>query len=366
MGEYAIRQSNLRRLLKGEVLYVSALPNIRYLTGFSGSAGHLLVAPDQSTLYTDGRYRTQAQEQCRHTEVVITAGDPRPVLADNLNNQKLKQLSFESNRLDFGTYAFLNDQLSRCRLVPRDSLVEKLRLRKSDSEITAIRAAVDLNSRAFEDICEKFRPSWTEVRMAAELEYTFRMLGGEIASFPTIVASGPNAALPHAEPRNCKLQERSMVVVDQGVTLNGYSSDMTRMVARGRPKAKQNKLFQAVLEAQQTAIAAIRPGVECRTIDRQARRVLQKTTIDGVRLDTLFLHSTGHGLGLEIHEGPRIAPGQKQRLQEGMVVTIEPGVYWKGLTGIRIEDVVLVKKGGCEVLTPTPHKLRIIGQNRKN
>ena len=341
-------------------MYVSALPNIRYLTGFKGSAGHLLIAPDETTLFTDGRYRLQASEQTQGIRVEISNGDSRPAVVQRVIALGLRRLAFEANRLDYETYAYLAGSLPKCRLESMRSVVERMRVRKSPAEIAAIRRSVELNSKAFEDVCARIRPGWTESVVAAELEFAMRRLGAEGAAFPTIVASGTHAALPHAEPRAQQVTEKSLVVVDQGAILDGYCSDMTRMIALGHPDETQQKLFHAVLEAQVAAIDAIRPGVECRTVDNRARRVLRMTTVGGTRLDTKFSHSTGHGVGLEIHEGPRVGPRQRQRLETGMVLTVEPGVYLEGLAGVRIEDVVAVTDTGCEVLTKTPRELRVL------
>ena len=231
---------------------------------------------------------------------------------------------------------------------------------KSRAEIEAIRRSVELNSAAFDAACAEAEPGWLESRFAAELEFRMRSLGAECAAFPTIVASGAHAALPHTRPRGERIRTESLVVIDQGAILGGYCSDMTRMIAIGDLDTTQKRLVEAVLEAQQAAIEAIRPGVECQTVDSRARQVLRKTTVCGVRLDTAFTHSTGHGLGLEIHETPRIAPGQTQRLEVGMVITVEPGVYLEGRTGVRVEDVVAVTERGCEVLTRTARQLRVL------
>ena len=358
--EYASRLNALRQRLSCEALYVSAMPSIRYLTGFSGSAGHFLVTPDEATLFTDGRYRTQAREQTSGIGVKISAGDSRIAFAKAVKDYEFRELGFEANRLDYEGYAYLGRESPRCELIPVDSAVETLRLCKSQPEIDAIRRSVALNSRAFDEVCDRIEPSWTEARFAAELEFSMRCLGAEGAAFPTIVASGAHGALPHAEPRNRAIQPNSLVVVDQGAILGGYCSDMTRMIAFGRPDATQEALFDAVLEAQAAAVGAIRAGVEYRAVDSKARQVLKTSIVRGVRLDTAFTHSTGHGLGLEIHEAPKIAPRQRQRLKAGMVVTIEPGVYLEGFAGVRIEDVVAVTESGCERLTPTSRELRIL------
>lgn len=361
MDEHPARLDRLRDRLRGQALYVSALPNIRYLTGFTGSAGHLLVTSDEATLYTDGRYRAQAAAQTSGIGLVISSGDARPALVKGVRNAGLRRLAFEAGNLDYRTYSYLDGELPRCRLAPaKNELIEDLRLRKSDAEIAAIRRSADLNSAAFEAVCARIEADWTESRVAAELEFTMRKLGAECASFPTIVAGGAHGSLPHAEPRAKALPRRSLVVIDQGAILDGYCSDMTRMISLGHPGAAHKQLFHAVLEAQGAAIDAIRPGAECRTVDSCARKVLRKKTVGGVRLDTAFPHSTGHGLGLEIHEGPRIAPRRRRRLEQGMVVTIEPGAYLDGVAGVRIEDMVVVTETGCDVLTKTPRDLRVL------
>ncbi len=360
MDQHSARLSALRRSVRVDLLYVSALPNIRYLTGFSGSAGHLLVEPDRATLFTDARYRVQASAQTDGIALEISEGDARFAFAAALRNRAPRILGFESNRLSYAAYSYLGQELPRCKLVPVDSGVERLRARKSPAEIEAIRNSVLLNSRAFDQACAFMRPGWTEARLAAEIEFRMRRLGAEGASFPTIVAAGAQGALPHAEPGDRVVEPGRPVVVDQGATLCGYCSDMTRMVALGHPDEADGTLIQAVLEAHEAAVDAIRDGVECRTVDRAARLALKSRSVDGVRLDTLFTHSTGHGLGLEIHERPRIGPKVRQRLRSGMVVTVEPGVYLPGRVGVRIEDVVAVTESGCDVLTRTPRALRVL------
>ncbi len=356
----AARLSALRTRLRGSAFYVSALPNIRYLTGFAGSAGHLLVTRTEAILFTDGRYRTQAREQTDGIEVEISSGDSRSAFAQAVRLRGFRRLSFEANRLGYAAYTDLLRQVPQCELVPVSSAVEALRCRKGPAEIEGLRRSAALNSEAFDEACSRVEPGWTEARFAAEVEFSMRRAGAEGTAFPTIVASGAHGALPHAEPRDEPIEEKSLVVVDQGAILGGYCSDMTRMIALGRPDATRQALFDAVLEAQAAAIEVVRAGVECRTVDSRARAVLRKAVVRGVRLDTAFIHSTGHGLGLEIHEDPRLAKRQRKRLQPGMVVTIEPGVYLEGFGGVRIEDVVAVTETGCEVLTPTRRDLRIL------
>jgi Xaa-Pro aminopeptidase len=233
--------------------------------------------------------------------------------------------------------------------------IEQMRTIKSPVELERIRRSVDTNSRAFEETVKRVRPGMKEQDLAAELEYAMRRHGAEKPSFETIVAGGVRAALPHAQPTAAPLNPGSLVVIDMGAFQDGYASDMTRMLFLGTPSPKVKRTYKAVLEAQLAAIDAVRAGVSTAHVDRQARRVLK-----GYGLDKAFVHSTGHGLGLEIHEPPRIGKRDKGRLAAGMAVTIEPGVYLEGFGGIRIEDTVEVTGTGCRILTPTSKELRTI------
>jgi Xaa-Pro aminopeptidase len=234
-------------------------------------------------------------------------------------------------------------------------VIETLRMVKSPEEIEKIRASVVLNSRALEQALKKAKPGMREYELAAEIDYRMRKLGAESAAFETIVAAGPRSALPHAKPGNAKLEAGQMLLIDMGAMLDGYASDMTRMVHLGEPTKKYRDAYQAVLEAQLAAIAAVRPGRTGAQVDKAARDVLK-----AAGLGEAFVHSTGHGLGLEIHEDPRVGKSGKVKLAAGMAITIEPGVYLEGWGGIRIEDTVVVTEKGCEVLTKTPKELRAI------
>lgn len=351
-----LSRRRLRRLAFREPIdafYVSALANIRYLTGFTGSSGHLLVEPTRTTLFVDGRYETQAHEQAIGIEVVVSPSDPLVSLLAELRRRKLVRVGVERNRLSLEVYERV--RAVRKKVVPLSGLVEELRAVKSAAEIDRIRRSQALNSEVFEAVTGRLRGSWTEERLAGELEYEMRRRGAQGASFPSIVASGAHGALPHAAPRAVRLQRNSLIVLDHGAILDGYASDMTRMIALGTPSPEQLSLVDAVREAQQKAIETVRAGVSCSTVDRAARSALKKRG-----LDRYFVHSTGHGLGLEIHEQPRISANVSTRLKTGMAITIEPGVYVAGLGGVRIEDIVVVRADGCESLTPTSHEIRIL------
>jgi Xaa-Pro aminopeptidase len=337
-----------------QVFLISAAPNIRYLTGFTGSSGYLLVSPGRTVLYTDGRYETQAREQTRGLEIVISLRNPLLSVEQGLKKQGIKTLAFEENRLSFETYQRLA-ALPKLSLKPLAGLVEELRAVKSEAEIALIRRSAALNSEAYDRACARVRPSWTELRLAGEIEYQMRRLGAEKAAFDTIVAGGPRAALPHATPSRAPLARNSLIVIDQGAILDGYNSDMTRMACLGRLASREREWVQAVWEAQQAAIDKVKAGVRAGAVDRAARQVLKR-----FGLAAAFKHSTGHGLGLEIHEQPRIGPAEAMRLTAGMVITIEPGVYIEGAGGVRIEDVVAVTQNGCEVLTPASKPVRFL------
>ncbi len=340
--------------LKIDALLVSWLPNVRYLTGFTGSNGMVLITPDATTLFTDPRYGIQASEESS-ARVVVAKGPLLRAVSQALRRKGLKRIGFEKSYLSFESWLALKDSLPLgAGLKPTAKIIEKRRMIKSGEEIALIRASVRTNSDAFESTVKKIRPGMTELDLAAELDYQMRRRGAEQPAFETIVAAGARTALPHARPTKQAFRDRELVLIDMGAAQNGYASDMTRIVFLGEPEPKIRKIYQAVLEAQLAAIAAVRHGVTAGSVDRAARRSLAANG-----LEKEFVHSTGHGLGLEIHEAPRLGRKEKTPLAAGMAITIEPGVYVKGLGGVRIEDTVLVTENGCEVLTPTPKELMI-------
>jgi Xaa-Pro aminopeptidase len=340
--------------LQVDAFLVSALPNIRYLAGFTGSNALLLLAAGRATLFTDPRYTTQAAAECDCPVVTVGRGSLYAAAAKAITRRRYRTVGFERNRMLFNAWTQLRESVGRrVELKPVDQAVETLRMVKDAAEIEFVRVSVELNSRAFDAALRKANSATTEAELAAEIDYQMRRLGASGPAFETIVASGPNAALPHAQPLHRPIGTNQVLLVDMGASLDGYASDMTRTLALGKIKPEIRKMYQATLEAQLAAIDAVRPGVTAGSVDAAARRVLRAHG-----LDREFIHSTGHGLGLEIHEAPRLGKGEKTALRPGMTITIEPGVYRAGLCGIRIEDTVLVTERGCEVLTPTPKELR--------
>ena len=338
-----------------DAFLVSSPASVRYLTGFTGSSGVLLLLPDDAVLFTDPRYAVQSGREvsCR---TKISKGPLLPGVAASLQRWRIQRLGFERAHLSYDGFDVLRARLPvNTALEPVAGWVEGHRILKSESEIALIERSVATNSEAFDQAVRRVRPGMREQDLAAEIEYRMRRLGAQKPSFETIVAAGERSALPHAHPTGAALQANQLVLIDMGAFQDGYASDMTRMLFLGAPAARVKRLYGAVLEAQLSAIDAVRPGVTCAYVDRQARNVLKAH-----KLDHAFIHSTGHGLGLEIHEVPRIGRKDKTPLQPGMAITIEPGVYLEGFGGIRIEDTLVVTPTGCRVLTRTSKELRII------
>ena len=333
-------------------LLVTRLPDVRYLSGFTGSNGALVLAKGRAVLFTDGRYTAQARAEAVGTRVVIAAKNAVVAACEWMDSAKVRRCGFDSAHTTVaGLEAMrkaVSGRLRRGMFVPVGSLMGRLREVKDADEIAKVRAAAALGCELFEGLLTYLEPGQTEIEVAATLEYAARLGGAEGMSFETIVASGPRSALPHGRATRAKLPKRGFVTLDFGVILDGYLSDMTRTVHMGKAMPGERDVYDFVLEAQEAAVAAVTPGVTAGEVDEAARSVLRK-----VKLDKYFSHSTGHGVGLEIHEGPRLAAKQKQVLEQGMVITIEPGVYMPGRFGLRIEDMVLVTATGGEILTPS-------------
>jgi Xaa-Pro aminopeptidase len=334
--------------LKIDALLVSSPANVRYLTGYAGSNGILLVTKGESHFFTDPRYAIEAAQKitCKvHVE-------KKPLLTGAIavvKRKRLKKIGFESSWLRYEQYAKLNEELD---LYPIGGVIEEQRMVKSPAELDLIRRSVATNSEAYAKTIRRVHAGAREMDIAAELDYQMRALGAEKAAFDTIVAAGARSALPHAHPTAHRLGENELLLIDMGASQDGYASDMTRVAHTGTPPKRILRLYKAVSEAQLAALSAIKDGVTTGQVDAAARDVLKR-----YELDRAFVHSTGHGLGLEIHEPPRIARKDKTKLRAGMAITIEPGVYIDGVGGIRIEDTVLVTEHGCEILTPTPKDL---------
>jgi Xaa-Pro aminopeptidase len=358
--DFRARQRKLREHLatiRFDGLLISHLPNIRYLCGFTGSAGLLLVEEAGSVFFTDVRYDTQAHEDVKGAKIVIARKGLLAGLAEWLSGRRKRArgrtIGIEAEHLTVAEKKRLI-KLRPSGLTFKDapSIVERARMIKDADELSRIRAAVALGAKLFDRALEVLRPGVKETEVAGEMEYAARRAGAQEMSFPTIIASGARSALPHGRASDQPIAPGGFVVCDFGVILAGYCSDQTRTVWVGPVPEDARRAYEAVRESQQAAIDAVRPGIPVAAVDEAARKVLRKAG-----LGRYFTHSTGHGVGLEIHEAPRVAAGQQEILLAGMVITIEPGVYFPGKWGVRIEDMVAVTSGGCEVWTPTSKDL---------
>lgn len=339
-------------------LLVTHLADVRYLCGFTGSNAALAITRHCARLFTDGRYRAQAAEEVKAAEAEIVSRGAAVSAVEWLAAQHgVEAAGFDPSHAtvaDFDRWRnALPARLRRTFFAPLPApLVEPLRVVKSDMELAILREAAQIGCNLFDHMLGFLRPGLREYEVAGELEHAARLAGAEGMSFETIVASGVRSALPHGRATDARLPRRGFLTLDFGIIHKGYCSDMTRTVHFGTPRPRERAAYEAVLEAQQAAVAAVAAGVRCGEVDEAARSVLRHAG-----LADAFSHSTGHGVGLEIHEPPRIGAGQKDRLEAGMVVTIEPGIYLPGEFGIRIEDMVAVTRTGGEILTPAPKAL---------
>jgi len=333
-----------------DAVLVSQDENRRYLSGFTGSAGFLLISQQRAVLATDFRYVEQAQAQAPDFEVVRIQGGIEkwlPSLASELGTQKL---GFEGKNISFSTYKEMTDALSGAKkgmsLVTTDGLVESLRAVKDKEELKLIEKAAALTDAVLDEILPQARPGISEKELAWEIESFLRRNGSEPVPFELIVASGPNSALPHARPTDKVIDNGEPVVIDIGAKTGGYTSDMTRTICLGNSESMFNKVYDIVLGAQLTAMATLQPGMTGEQVDRLARTVIEQAGYKDA-----FGHGLGHGVGLATHEEPRLGTGSTDVLAEGMVFTIEPGIYISGWGGVRIEDMVVLEAGKVRLLT---------------
>ena len=357
MSSHASRRNRLRKLIAqsgADALLVTNFKNVTYLTGFTGDDSFLLVTENSETLISDRRYTTQLGEECPGLKLEIRGPGERmvPVTVGVIERARVKRVGIEAESATVSLERSLGQELSKVEIVPTDSLVERLRIVKDRDEVEETRRAARQAERAFEVVKALLTPEMTELEVAAELEYQARRFGAKALSFPAIVAVGPRAALPHATPTAAKLKSNDFVLIDWGANSGQYMSDLTRIIVTGKISPKLRKVYGVVLTAQLAAIDAIRPGVTCEEVDRVARKIISKAGFGRA-----FGHGLGHGTGLEIHEAPRLAAGQKTKLRPGMIVTVEPGIYLPGWGGVRIEDDILVTRTGHEVLTDVPKQL---------
>lgn len=340
------RITAIRRLLskkKFGCLIIVKPANVSYVTGFSGDDSWAIIAPKTVYLVTDSRYTEQAAGECRNCEIIERKGPITQATAKTINGLKnVRTIGVESS-CSIAVFKALQKKTKK-RLCPAENIVEQVRVVKDDSEIAAIKKAAAIAAKALKKILKDIKPGVSENELAGKLDLQIRLSGGK-TSFETIVAFGPNASRPHHQPGDRILKTNDTVLIDFGARYKGYCSDITRCFAVGRPDALYKKVYKAVKEAHDKAIKTVKAGVEIKTVDSAARKTIAKYDLP------VYGHGTGHGLGLEIHEGPILAKKIKGKLKAGMVCTIEPGVYIPGKLGVRIEDDVLVTKTGCRILT---------------
>ena len=348
------RLENLRKKLaeKGlDAILISTPENRRYISGFTGSAGYLVVSQDNAILATDFRYTEQAGNQSPDFQVVRAGGD-WSWLFECLKEHNTGKMGFESQQMTVATYRQISESLQdlpstgRPALMATSGIVEGLRTIKDQDELTLLQKAIDTADAAMEAVAPTIQPGETEREVAWRLEKTMRELGADSLSFDTIVAAGPNGAMPHHMPSDKVIQPGEPIVIDMGAKVGGYCSDLSRTVCAGEPDDTFRRIYDIVLGAQLTAIATVKTGMSAGDADDLARVVIAEAGHGDN-----FGHSLGHGVGLFIHEYPRVGPKSPNTLEEGMVFTVEPGIYLSGWGGVRIEDIVLLGKDGAKVLS---------------
>jgi Xaa-Pro aminopeptidase len=346
------RQLSASRL---DAFLVSHIPHVRYLTGFSGSNGLCVITPRKQHFLTDRRYREQSKNEIDGFEIAVTqVGLIEEVVKLRLL-KRTSRIGFEGMHTSVEAHLKMKKAFSGSTLVPMNSVIEAIAAVKDDSEIQSITRAIRITEKVFQKLLHLLKPGLTEQDVAAEIGYWHRRYGAEGDAFEPIVASGPRGALPHGRASAKKIRRGEMVTLDLGCHLEGYHSDLTRTVAIGRPSPRARKIYQVVLDAQCKAIDAARPGIKVSALDRVARSAISRKGFG-----RYFSHALGHGLGIEIHEQLRLSAQSKETLKVGNVVTIEPGIYIPGFGGVRIEDDIVIRDGGCEVLTAAPKELIIL------
>ncbi|MGI6552854.1 MAG: M24 family metallopeptidase [Bacillota bacterium] len=355
INTYSLRRSRLLNILRKEKLdglLIMKPVNRYYLSGFRGSAGMIVFTGERALLLTDFRYEEQARQQASDWEIVRYQGDPLETLRNVLQEMKVTRLGFEEDYVTCGQLKTFIAKLDQVSFIGLEDPVGLLRAVKDPDEIMYIKQAAFISDQAFLHILDIIRPGLKEIDIAAELEYLMRKLGSEGPAFETIVASGFRSSLPHGAASEKRLAEGDMIVMDFGAVYQGYHSDLTRTVVLGKATSEQKRIYQLVLRAQEAGLQSVMAGASCNEIDALARGI-----IAGEGYGPYFGHSLGHGVGLEIHEHPRLTEKNEKKLQAGMIVTVEPGIYLPDWGGVRIEDLVLVKEKGCQVLSQAPKEL---------
>ena len=337
-----------------EAVLVSDGYNMRYLSGFQGATGYLFLSCSRKVLLTDSRYTTQAREEAVDFEIIEAGagagyGD---ILTDLIQQTKVTGVIFEDLHMIYADFMRLKEKCGDIKWIEAGDRLNRLRLIKTEEELSSIAQAEAIGDKVFKRILEEIKPGVTELEIAAKIEYYMKEEGASGTSFDTIVASGLHSAMPHAIPSEKRIEKGDFITMDFGCVYEGYCSDMTRTVVVGKANEKQRKIYGIVLEAQKAALAVIKEGLTGSQIDAVARDIIEKAGYGGN-----FGHGLGHGVGLFIHEEPRLSPKCHEVLKEGMIQTVEPGIYIPGFGGVRIEDLVAITKEGCKNFTYSPKEL---------
>lgn len=358
--DFKKRQKGVQKLLKEkniDAIIVEDLINVRYLTGFDGSYGIAIIDQEHSLFITDGRYSEAAEEIVHGAEILIQPiRELDQFFEEIFKKRDYKKLAFESS-ISYHQFQQLKKRTKSCstELVEETNLIKDLRMVKDEVEIAKIRKAADIADGMMQKIWSEIKPGMTEKEVSRRIRFLSEELGGSGESFTNIVASGENSSRPHHHPTDSKIKDGDMITIDLGAVFEGYCSDMTRNPNLGKPNSKYEKIYEICLEAQQSALKACKAGVSGKELDSIAREI-----ISSAGYGDNFQHGLGHGVGLEIHEGPRLSQSSKDTMKAGMVVTVEPGIYLPGFGGVRIEDLIVVTDDEPIVLSQTPLTLHII------
>lgn len=351
--------SDLQSFLKSkhEAIIIYSEVNRRYFTGFPSSAGYLVVTADDAVLFVDSRYIEAAEKSVKDCRALLFKKDSVDIKA-YLKDKHITRIYTERNRISVSTADFLKTAFLPCRVTPSkrlEKVIDESRIIKTTEEIECIKTAQKIAEDAFDHILTFIKPGVTEKQIALELDFYMLSHGAEAISFETIAVTGAKSSMPHGVPDDSVVKSGDFITMDFGAVVNGYHSDMTRTVAVGEVTEEQRKVYETVLTAQKSALEILKSGLDCCQADKAARQI-----IEDAGYGEYFGHSTGHGVGIEIHEAPTLAPGSKGTLQVGNVVTIEPGIYLPGRFGVRIEDMALITENGYENLTTTPKELIVL------
>jgi Xaa-Pro aminopeptidase len=341
--------------LRLQAFLVTEMAHVRYLTGFSGSSGLCVITLEKQFFITDRRYKTQAPQEVAGFTIIIAKQRLFSLIAEKSLTPKQTRIGFESEHITVADIKNLKKLLPGRHLIPETNILETVTAIKDDEEIALIRHAAQITDKVFKKILLLIRPGIHECDIAAEISYWHRKYGAECDAFDPIVASGERGALPHASASDKIIRRGEMVVLDFGCRYCGYNSDLTRTIAVGKPSAEMKKIYKIVFEAQKKAIATVHNGVAARSVDAAARKHIRRSGYG-----RYFIHSLGHGLGIQVHEPLRLSTLSTAMLLTGNVLTIEPGIYIPGSGGVRIEDDIVVRENGCDVLTTSPKELIIV------